>query len=91
MIISVIFIIFLGLAGGIAVGSGFVAFLTVLGIIPRLTLPPASPRKMIKITLMIMNILCRFFVFVQCHIMVQIKLIFKHLDLQRAPSGGRDV
>ncbi|MCD2370019.1 stage V sporulation protein AB [Bacillus sp. BS3(2021)] len=37
MIISVIFIIFLGLAGGIAVGSGFVAFLTVLGIIPRLT------------------------------------------------------
>ena len=37
MIISVIFIIFLGLAGGVAVGSGFVAFLTVLGIIPRLT------------------------------------------------------
>ncbi len=28
---------FLGLAGGLAVGSGFVAFLTVLGIIPRLT------------------------------------------------------
>lgn len=35
MIISVM-IIFLGLAGGVAVGSGFVAFLTVLGIIPRL-------------------------------------------------------
>ncbi len=28
---------FVGLAGGLAVGSGFVAFLTVLGIIPRLT------------------------------------------------------
>lgn len=27
----------IGLAGGLAVGSGFVAFLTVLGIIPRLT------------------------------------------------------
>ncbi|KAA6451604.1 stage V sporulation protein AB [Bacillus swezeyi] len=37
MIISTLFIIFLGLAGGVAVGSGFVAFLTVLGIIPRLT------------------------------------------------------
>ncbi|TDQ41596.1 stage V sporulation protein AB [Aureibacillus halotolerans] len=29
-------VIFLGLAGGLAVGSGFVAFLSVLGIIPRL-------------------------------------------------------
>ena len=28
--------IFIGFAGGIAVGGGFVAFLTVLGIIPRL-------------------------------------------------------
>ncbi|MFD2045914.1 stage V sporulation protein AB [Ornithinibacillus salinisoli] len=28
--------IFIGFAGGLAVGSGFVAFLTVLGIIPRL-------------------------------------------------------
>lgn len=28
--------IFIGLAGGLAVGAGFVAFLTVLGIIPRL-------------------------------------------------------
>ncbi|TFB23920.1 stage V sporulation protein AB [Filobacillus milosensis] len=28
--------IFVGLAGGLAVGSGFVAFITVLGIIPRL-------------------------------------------------------
>jgi stage V sporulation protein AB len=37
MIIKIAFIIFLGLAGGLAVGSGFVAFLTVLGIIPRLT------------------------------------------------------
>ena len=30
-------VIFVGLAGGLAVGSGFVAFLTVFGIIPRLT------------------------------------------------------
>ena len=28
---------FIGLAGGVAVGSGFVAFLTVLDIVPRLT------------------------------------------------------
>lgn len=28
--------LFIGLAGGLAVGAGFVAFLTVLGIIPRL-------------------------------------------------------
>lgn len=37
MTINVLIVIFIGLAGGIAVGSGFVAFLTVLGIIPRLT------------------------------------------------------
>ncbi|WP_075982195.1 stage V sporulation protein AB [Bacillus massilinigeriensis] len=37
MIISALFIMFLGFAGGLSVGSGFVAFLTVLGIIPRLT------------------------------------------------------
>ncbi|MEH7500854.1 stage V sporulation protein AB [Neobacillus drentensis] len=37
MMISILAIIFLGLASGLAVGSGFVAFLTVLGIIPRLT------------------------------------------------------
>lgn len=30
-------LVFIGLAGGVAVGSGFVAFLTVLDIIPRLT------------------------------------------------------
>lgn len=30
------FLIIVGLSGGLAVGSGFVAFLTVLGIIPRL-------------------------------------------------------
>lgn len=35
--ISILAIIFLGLASGLSVGSGFVAFLTVLGIIPRLT------------------------------------------------------
>ena len=37
MTIKIIFTIFIGLAGGLAVGSGYVAFLTVLGIIPRLT------------------------------------------------------
>jgi stage V sporulation protein AB len=37
MTIKVLGVIFIGLAGGLAVGSGFVAFLTVLGIIPRLT------------------------------------------------------
>ncbi|MCZ6941999.1 stage V sporulation protein AB, partial [Bacillus mycoides] len=30
------FVVLIGLAGGIAVGSGYVAFLAVLGIIPRL-------------------------------------------------------
>ncbi|EIT86501.1 stage V sporulation protein AB [Fictibacillus macauensis ZFHKF-1] len=33
--INVLLLIFVGFAGGIAVGSGFVAFLTVLGIVPR--------------------------------------------------------
>lgn len=37
MTISVLFVIFVGCASGLAVGSGFVAFLTVLGVIPRLT------------------------------------------------------
>jgi stage V sporulation protein AB len=37
MTIKHLFVIFIGLASGLAVGSGFVAFLTVLGIIPRLT------------------------------------------------------
>ncbi|WP_335869784.1 stage V sporulation protein AB [Bacillus sp. 2205SS5-2] len=37
MTISVLIVILVGFAGGLAVGSGFVAFLTVLGIIPRLT------------------------------------------------------
>ncbi len=37
MTINVLITIFIGFAGGLAVGSGFVAFLTVLGIIPRLT------------------------------------------------------
>jgi stage V sporulation protein AB len=37
MTIKILAVIFLGLASGVAVGSGFVAFLTVLGIIPRLT------------------------------------------------------
>jgi stage V sporulation protein AB len=37
MIIKIPAVIFIGLASGLAVGSGFVAFLSVLGIIPRLT------------------------------------------------------
>ncbi|WP_338470150.1 stage V sporulation protein AB [Niallia sp. XMNu-256] len=32
-----LFVLFIGLAGGFSVGAGYVAFLTVLGIIPRLT------------------------------------------------------
>ncbi|WHY70316.1 stage V sporulation protein AB [Fictibacillus enclensis] len=36
MVIKSVFLAFIGFGGGIAVGSGFVAFLTVLGIIPRL-------------------------------------------------------
>ncbi|KQL42314.1 stage V sporulation protein AB [Gottfriedia sp. NPDC057991] len=32
-----LFIVFVGFSGGIAVGTGFVAFLSVIGIIPRLT------------------------------------------------------
>lgn len=37
MIIKLAIVVFIGLAGGLAVGAGFVAFLSVLGIIPRLT------------------------------------------------------
>lgn len=37
IVIQIISVIFVGLAGGLAVGAGFVAFLTVLGVIPRLT------------------------------------------------------
>ncbi|WP_100407105.1 stage V sporulation protein AB [Bacillus solitudinis] len=37
MVIESLFVIFLGLSGGLAVGSGLVAFLTMLGIVPRLT------------------------------------------------------
>lgn len=36
MTIKLLFVMFLGLAAGLAVGSGYVAFLAVLGIIPRL-------------------------------------------------------
>ncbi|WP_066060822.1 stage V sporulation protein AB [Neobacillus soli] len=35
--IKIVAVCFFGFASGLAVGSGFVAFLTVLGIIPRLT------------------------------------------------------
>lgn len=34
---KILFTVFVGLAGGLAVGGGFVAFLTVLRVIPRLT------------------------------------------------------
>ncbi|WP_428908988.1 stage V sporulation protein AB [Niallia sp. Krafla_26] len=37
MMLKFLFVIFIGLAGGLSVGAGYVAFLTVLGIIPRLT------------------------------------------------------
>lgn len=37
MTINILLIIFIGFSGGLAVGAGFVAFLTVLGVIPRLT------------------------------------------------------
>jgi len=37
MILSNIFLIVIGLSGGLSVGCGFVAFLSVLGIIPRLS------------------------------------------------------
>jgi stage V sporulation protein AB len=37
MIVNSVILIIIGLAGGLVVGTGFVAFLAVLGIIPRLT------------------------------------------------------
>ncbi len=37
LMIIKIFTIFIGFSGGLSVGAGYVAFLTVLGIIPRLT------------------------------------------------------
>lgn len=37
MTLQILSILFVGLAGGFAVGAGFVAFLTVLGVIPRIT------------------------------------------------------
>ncbi|WLR43801.1 stage V sporulation protein AB [Bacillus carboniphilus] len=37
MTLKAIFTVFIGFSGGFAVGGGFVAFLTVLGVIPRLT------------------------------------------------------
>ncbi|AJH24502.1 stage V sporulation protein AB [Bacillus amyloliquefaciens] len=36
MIVSILFVVFVGLGGGLTVGAGFVAFLTVMGIVPRL-------------------------------------------------------
>lgn len=36
MIVKLLFVMFVGLSAGLAVGSGYVAFLAVLGIIPRL-------------------------------------------------------
>ncbi len=37
MTINILLVLMVGFAGGLAVGAGFVAFLVVLGIIPRLT------------------------------------------------------
>jgi stage V sporulation protein AB len=37
MILNSVILIIIGLSGGLVVGTGFVAFLAVLGIIPRLT------------------------------------------------------
>jgi stage V sporulation protein AB len=37
MTISILLVFLVGLSGGLAVGAGFVAFLAVLGVIPRLT------------------------------------------------------
>jgi len=36
-LIKSLFLVIIGLAGGLAVGAGLVAFLTVLGVVPRLT------------------------------------------------------
>ncbi|KPC99372.1 hypothetical protein LR69_02358 [Geobacillus sp. BCO2] len=35
--LEILLVVFVGFAGGLAVGTGFVAFLVVLGVIPRLT------------------------------------------------------
>jgi stage V sporulation protein AB len=36
-LLDVLLLLFIGLAGGLVVGAGLVAFLTVLGIVPRMT------------------------------------------------------
>lgn len=36
LVLNAVILCFIGIAGGIAVGAGFVAFLTILGIVPRL-------------------------------------------------------
>lgn len=43
--IEKVLLVFIGLAGGIAVGSGFVAFITVLDIVPRLHQLIRSPHR----------------------------------------------
>lgn len=47
LVIENLILIILGLAGGLAVGAGYVAFLTVLNIIPRLT-QLTKTRKLLK-------------------------------------------
>ncbi len=47
MAIKIIFVIGVGLACGFAVGAGFVAFITVLGIIPRLMQLTKSMKKIL--------------------------------------------
>lgn len=47
-------------------------------------MPPPSPTKMMNNTLTIMQILYGFLILMHGHILIEIKLIVKHLNLQRA-------
>ncbi|AMQ21077.1 stage V sporulation protein AB [Geobacillus sp. JS12] len=43
--LEILLVVFVGFAGGLAVGTGFVAFLVVLGVIPRLTQLTKTPKR----------------------------------------------
>lgn len=45
---TTVLLAFVGLAGGVAVGSGFVAFITVLDIVPRLHQLSHSPNRIVS-------------------------------------------
>lgn len=47
MTVKILLCIVIGLSGGVAVGAGFVAFITVLGIIPRLMQLTKTMKKLI--------------------------------------------